>query len=118
MGTAGRLAEGQPFALAVLGPAGAGDVAARRGARRWPALLVLWAAWAAWQRAARRRARPREALLAERERLLGAIAAIDAEQRARGTADPRAAAKRDRLLAAAEQVYAELDALPGAGTAA
>ena len=53
---------------------------------------------------------------AERERLLGAIAAIDAERRARGAADPRASAKRERLVAAAEQVYAELDRLPGGAT--
>ena len=52
--------------------------------------------------------RERQALAAERERLLGAIAALDAETRARG-ADP----KRERLMAAVEQVYARLDELPG-----
>ncbi len=55
----------------------------------------------------------RDALVKERERLLGAIAAIDAERRARGGDDPARRAKRERLVAAAEQVYAELDRLPG-----
>ena len=75
-------------------------------------LLALWAAWAVWKGSPDAHA-SRDALVAERERLLGAIAAIDAERRARGAADPRASAKRERLVAAAEQVYAELDRLPG-----
>jgi len=111
MGTAGRLAEGQALTL---------DFSGLPAPPTWPrtvaiaaaALMGLWAAWAVW------RGRPdtgaaRDALLKERERLLGAIAAIDAERRARGADDPRAAAKRERLVAAAEQVYAELDRLPG-----
>jgi hypothetical protein len=64
------------------------------------------------------RSRESRALLAERERLLGAIAALDAEARAKGD-DPKRDAKRERLMAAVEQVYAQLDdAAGGAGTAA
>lgn len=116
MGTAGRLAEGQPLILEFTGlPA----------APTWPrdialglaGVLGLWAAWAVW-RGTPSGSAARDALVKERDRLLGAIAAIDAERRARGGDDPRAAAKRERLVAAAEQVYAELDRLPGgAGTA-
>jgi hypothetical protein len=110
MGTAGRLAEGQVLTLEFTGlPA----------APTWPTnlalalagLLALWAAWAVWQGAPAGPA-SRDALLKERDRLLGAIAAIDSERRTRGD-DARAAAKRERLVAAAEQVYAELDRLPG-----
>ncbi len=80
--------------------------------------LFLWAGWWAWQGAPDTRA-TQTALAAERERLLGAIAAIDAQGRTRGGLDARAAAKRERLLVAVEQVYAELDELPGgSGTAA
>ena len=111
MGTASRLGEGQPFALQFSG---------LPSPSTWPrdvalglaGLLALWAAWAVWNGSPEAHA-TRDALVAERERLLGAIAAIDAERRARGAADPRASAKRDRLVAAAEQVYAELDRLPG-----
>jgi hypothetical protein len=111
MGTAGRLAEGQPFVLEFAGlPAPA--TWPRTVALSLAGLLGLWAAWAAWQ-GSPQAAASREALLAERERLLGAIAAIDADRRSRGAADPRAAAKRERLVAAAEQVYAEIDRLPG-----
>jgi hypothetical protein len=111
MGTAGRLAEGQVLTLEFTGlPA----------APTWPTnlalalagLLALWAAWAVWQGAPAGPA-SRDALLKERDRLLGAIAAIDSERRTRGGDDARAAAKRERLVAAAEQVYAELDRLPG-----
>lgn len=117
MGTAGRVPEGQPITLTFSGvPA----------APTWPmrtavavvVVLFLWAAWAAWQGSPDTRA-TRAALVAERERLLGAIAAIDAQGRARGALEPRSAAKRDRLLVAVEQVYAELDELSGgSGTAA
>jgi hypothetical protein len=117
MGTAGRLAEGQALTLELSGlPA----------PPTWPvntalalaALLAAWAAWAVWRGAPQAQA-ARDALVKEQERLLGAIAAIDADRRARGTDDPRAAAKRERLVAAAEQVYAELDRQPGgSGTAA
>jgi hypothetical protein len=116
MGTAGRLAEGQTLTL---------DFTGLPAAPTWPrdvalglaGLLGLWAAWAVW-RGTPSGSASRDALVKERERLLGAIAAIDAERRARGGDDPRAAAKRERLVAAAEEVYAELDRLPGgAGTA-
>lgn len=115
MGTAGRLAEGQTLTL---------DFSGVPAPPTWPrtvalaavAAMVGWAAWAIWRGAPDADA-ARAALIGERDRLLGAIAAIDAERRARGGDDPRAAAKRERLVAAAEQVYAELDRLPG-GTAA
>ena len=111
MGTAGRLAEGQALTL---------EFAGLPSAPTWPrnialalaGLFALWAAWAVWQGAPAGPA-SREALLKERDRLLGAIAAIDSERRARGGDDSRAVAKRERLVAAAEQVYAELDRLPG-----
>jgi hypothetical protein len=117
MGTAGRVAEGQPVALEFSGLP-APPVWPARTAIALAGLLFAWAGWAAWRGAPDTRA-TREALVAERERLLGAIAAIDAQQRARATPDPRATAKRDRLMVAVEQVYAELDELSGgAGTAA
>jgi hypothetical protein len=111
MGTAGRLAEGAPFVLEFSGLP-TPPTWPRTVALTLAGLLAAWAAWAAWQGSPDRGA-SREALLAERERLLGAIAAIDAEGRGRSTADPRAVAKRERLIAAAEQVYAEIDRLPG-----
>ena len=97
----------------------AGHAARQRCAAAALALAaVLATGWWAWQGAPDTRA-TREALVAERERLLGAIAAIDAQGRAKGGLDPRSVAKRDRLLVAVEQVYAELDELPGgSGTAA
>ncbi len=116
MGTAGRLAEGQPLTLEFSGLP-APTTWPRNVALALAALFAAWAAWAVW-RGAPEAQLAREALIKERERLLGAIAAIDAERRARGE-DARAAAKRERLVAAAEQVYAELDRLPGgSGTAA
>ncbi|HUU36538.1 MAG TPA: hypothetical protein VMW48_20875, partial [Vicinamibacterales bacterium] len=117
MGTAGRVAEGQPVTLTFTGLP-APPVWPARVAIAMAAALFLWAGWWAWLGAPDTRA-TREGLVAERERLLGAIAAIDAQSRARGGLDPRATAKRDRLLVAVEQVYAELDELPGgSGTAA
>ncbi len=117
MGTAGRVAEGQPVALRFSGLP-APPLWPARVAIALAGVLFLWAGWWAWRGAPDTRA-TREALAAERERLLGAIAAIDAEGRVRGGLDPRSAAKRDRLLVAVEQVYAELDELPGgSGTAA
>ena len=111
MGTGGRIAEGEAITL---------EFAGLPTPPVWPSRLALalaalcfgWGAWAAT------RGRPddqaaRSALTAERDRLLGALAAIDAESRVRGSLDARASAKRERLLAAAEQVYADLDALPG-----
>ncbi len=117
MGTAGRVAEGQPVTLEFSGLP-APPVWPPRVAIAIALALFVWAAWWAWQGAPDTRA-TRDALAEERERLLGAIAAIDAQGRARGSLDLRAAAKRDRLLVAVEQVYAELDELPGgSGTAA
>ncbi len=117
MGTAGRVAEGQPVTLEFSGLP-APPVWPARVAIAIALALFVWAAWWAWQGAPDTRA-TREALAAERERLLGAIAAIDSQGRTRGSLDSRAAAKRDRLLVAVEQVYAELDELPGgSGTAA
>jgi hypothetical protein len=117
MGTAGRLAEGQAITLTFSGVPAA-PTWPTRAAIAVAAALFLWAGWAAWQGSPDTRA-TRDALVAERERLLGAIAAIDAQGRARGALEPRAAAKRDRLLVAVEQVYAELDELSGgSGTAA
>jgi hypothetical protein len=75
------------------------------------AAALLWVAWAITGRAPDRSGE-RKALIAERERLLTAIAALDAEARARG-ADEKRDAKRERLMAAVEQVYARLDGLPG-----
>jgi len=78
---------------------------------------VLWVAWAILG-SVPDRSRETKALVAERERLLGAIAALDAEARVRGD-DARRDAKRERLMAAVEQIYAQLDEAPGgAGTAA
>ena len=117
MGTAGRVAENAPVTL---------DFSGLPAPPLWPSrvaiglalALFLWAGWSAWQGAPDTRA-TREALVAERERLLGAIAAIDVQSRARGGGDARAAAKRERLLVAVEQVYGELDELSGgSGTAA
>ena len=117
MGTAGRVAAGQPVTLLFSGLP-APPVWPMRVAVAIAVALFLWAGWWAWQGAPDTRA-TRGALVAERERLLGAIAAIDAQGRARGSLDSRSAAKRDRLLTAVEQVYAELDELPGgSGTAA
>lgn len=117
MGTAGRVAEGQPVTLTFSGLP-APPVWPARVAIGLAVGLFLWAGWWAWLGAPDTRA-TREALVAERERLLGAIAAIDTQGRARGELDPRASAKRERLLVAVEQVYAELDELPGgSGTAA
>ena len=117
MGTAGRLAEGEALTLEISGLP-APPTWPRNVALTLAALLAGWAAWAVWRGAPEAQA-AHDALVNERERLLGAIAAIDAERRARGGDDPRAAAKRERLVAAAEQVYAELDRLPGgSGTAA
>ena len=117
MGTAGRVAEGQPVTLLFSGLP-APPVWPVRVAIAIAIALFLWAGWWAWQGAPDTRA-TETALVAERERLLGAIAAIDAQGRARGVLDVRATAKRERLLVAVEQVYAELDALPGgSGTAA
>ncbi|MEP7116589.1 MAG: hypothetical protein ABI880_03335 [Acidobacteriota bacterium] len=117
MGTAGRVAEGQAVTLEFSGLPAA-PVWPGRVAIGIALALFLWGGWAAWQGAPDTRA-TRDTLLAERERLLGAIAAIDAQGRARGVVDPRAVAKRERLLVAVEQIYAELDELPGgSGTAA
>ncbi|MGD9903680.1 MAG: hypothetical protein AB7U83_09425 [Vicinamibacterales bacterium] len=115
MGTAGRLAEGQALTLDFRGVP-APPTWPRTVAIATASALALWALWAIW-RGGPDPVAARAALVQERERLLGAIAAIDAERRARGGDDPRAAAKRERLVAAAEAVYAELDRLPG-GTAA
>lgn len=110
VGTGGRLAAGQAVELTFSGvPANA----------RWPFWTatiaavsgLLWIGWALTTRAPDRRVE-RQALVAERERLLGAIAALDAESRTRG-ADERRDAKRQRLMSAVEQVYAQLDELPG-----
>lgn len=111
MGTAGRLAEGQALTLEFTGVP-APPTWPRNVALGLAGLLAVWAGWAVW-RGAPPGSASRDAMLKERERLLGAIAAIDAERHARGGDDPRAAAKRERLVAAAEQVYADLDRLPG-----
>lgn len=116
VGTGGRLGAGQAVELTFSG------VPAHPTWPFWTATIatlsgVAWVAWALMARTPERGA-DRQALLAERERLLGAIAALDAESRAKG-ADERRAAKRQRLLTAVEQVYAQLDELPGgSGTAA
>lgn len=110
VGTGGRLNEGETLELTIAGlPA----------PPAWPfwaavvstAAALLWVAWALTG-AAPDRSGERKALLAERERLLTAIAALDAETRARG-ADGKRDAKRARLMAAVEHVYARLDELPG-----
>ena len=117
MGTAGRVAEGQPVTLQFSGLP-APPVWPVRVAVALALGLFAWAGWWAWQGAPDTRA-TKTALVAERERLLGALAAIDAQGRTRGGLDPRGLAKRERLLVAVEQVYAELDELPGgSGTAA
>lgn len=110
VGTGGRLAADQPLEL---------TFANVPSAPVWPywtaigasALGLLWIAWAVVSRSPAD-ANERRTLLAERERLLGAIAALDAETRTRG-ADEKRDAKRARLLAAVEQIYARLDELPG-----
>lgn len=116
IGTGGRLAAGQAVELTFSG------VPAHPTWPFWTAAVatltgLAWVAWALATSAPDRRV-DRQALAAERERLLGAIAALDAETRAKG-ADERREAKRQRLMAAVEQVYAQLDELPGgSGTAA
>ncbi len=116
VGTGGRLAEDQVLDITFA------NVPAPPAWPFWTAVGVmgaglLWVAWALVGPAADR-TRDARALLAERERLLGAIAALDAEARAKGD-DPKRDAKRERLMAAVEQVYAQLDdAAGGAGTAA
>lgn len=116
VGTGGRLAEDEVLDLTFA------NVPAHPEWPYWTALGVmgaglLWVSWALLGPAADR-SREARALLAERERLLGAIAALDAEARVKGD-DPKRDAKRARLMAAVEQVYAQLDdAAGGAGTAA
>lgn len=116
VGTGGRLAAGQPLDITFSG------VPAHPTWPYWTAAVatvagLLWMAWAI-ARGMPDRGDERKALMAERERLLGAIAALDAEGRGRG-ADERRDAKRARLMAAVEQVYAQIDELPGgSGTAA
>ncbi len=116
VGTGGRLAEDQVLDVTF------SNVPAHPAWPYWTASIVtgagvLWVVWAILS-SAPDRSRETKGLLAERERLLGAIAAIDAETRARGE-DPRRDARRERLMAAVEQVYAQLDdAAGGAGTAA
>lgn len=111
MGTGGRLNEGQTLVLEFAGLPSP-PVWPLRVALGLAGVCLAWGAWAAT------RGRPdagvaRDALHAERDRLLGALSALDAESQARGSLDARAAAKRERLMAAAEQVYADLDTLPG-----
>jgi hypothetical protein len=116
VGTGGRLAEDQVLDITFA------NVPAHPEWPYWTALGVmgaglLWVGWALLGPAADR-SREARALLAERERLLGAIAALDAEARVKGD-DPKRDAKRARLMAAVEEVYAQLDdAAGGAGTAA
>jgi hypothetical protein len=107
VGTGGRVAAGQAVALTFSNvPA---TIAVGTG--------LLWVAWALTTRTADQ-GPERKVLEAERERLLGALAALDAERRAKGD-DPRRDAKRARLMTAVEHVYAQLDELPGgSGTAA
>ena len=110
VGTGGRLNEGQAVELTF------SNVPAPPAWPFWSAIAAAVAglAWMAWAivSSGPDHDRERQALAAERERLLGAIAALDAETRARG-ADPKREAKRERLMAAVEQVYARLDELPG-----
>lgn len=110
VGTGGRLNEGQAVELTF------SNVPAPPAWPFWSAIAAVVAGlgWIAWAlvTSGPNHARERDALVAERERLLGAIAALDAETRARG-ADPKREAKRERLMAAVEQVYARLDELPG-----
>lgn len=116
VGTGGRLAEDQVLEITFA------NVPAHATWPFWTATAVtaagvLWVAWAILG-SAPDRSRETKALVAERERLLGAIAALDAEARVRGD-DARRDAKRERLMAAVEQIYAQLDEAPGgAGTAA
>ena len=116
IGTGGRLAEDQVLEITLA------NVPAHPAWPYWTATLVtaaglLWVIWAIVG-AAPDRSREAKALLAERERLLGAIAALDGEARVKGD-DAKRDAKRERLMAAVEQVYAQLDDAPGsAGTAA
>ncbi len=110
VGTGGRLNEGQAVELTF------SNVPAPPAWPFWSAIAAAVAglAWMAWAIASSGpdHERERHALGVERERLLGAIAALDAETRARG-ADPKRDAKRERLMAAVEQIYARLDELPG-----
>lgn len=116
VGTGGRLAEGQPLEITFA------NVPAHATWPYWTAAAVtsagvLWVVWAVLGTTPDRRG-DAKSLMAERERLLAAIAALDAETRARGT-DPKRAARRERLMTAAEQVYARIEELTGgAGTAA
>jgi hypothetical protein len=116
VGTGGRIAAGQPVALTF------SNVPAPPTWPYWTAIAavgagLLWVAWALTTRTADQ-GHDRKVLEAERERLLGALAALDAERRARGD-DPRRDAKRARLMTAVEHVYAQIDELPGgSGTAA
>ena len=110
VGTGGRLNEGQAGELTF------SNVPAPPAWPFWSAIAAAVAglAWMAWAivSSGPDHERERHALGVERERLLGAIAALDAETRARG-ADPKRDAKRERLMAAVEQIYARLDELPG-----
>ena len=110
VGTGGRLNEGQAVELTF------SNVPAPPAWPFWSAIAAAVAglAWMAWAivSSGPDHERERHALGVERERLLGAIAALDAETRARG-ADPKRDAKRERLMAAVEQIYARLDELPG-----
>lgn len=116
VGTGGRLAEDQVLDITF------SNVPAHPAWPYWTATIVtsagvLWVVWAILS-SAPDRSRETKGLLAERERLLGAIAAIDAEARLKGD-DGKRQARRERLMAAVEQVYAQLDdAAGGAGTAA
>ena len=110
VGTGGRLNDGQVLEITLTG------LPAPPAWPFWTAIAVtaaaaLWVAWALTGRAPERSGE-RSTLLAERERLLTAIAALDAETRARG-GDAKREARRERLMAAVEQVYARLDELPG-----
>lgn len=110
VGTGGRLNEGQAVELTF------SNVPAPPAWPFWSAIAAAVAglAWMAWAivSSGPDHERERHALGVERERLLGAIAALDAETRARG-ADPKRDAKRERLMTAVEQIYARLDELPG-----
>ncbi len=116
VGTGGRLAEGQTLDITFA------NVPAPATWPYWTATIVtasgvLWVVWAIVG-GGPDRSRVERALAAERERLLAAIAALDAETRAKGV-DARREAKRERLMAAVEQVYAQLDETAnGSGTAA
>ncbi|MEZ5293993.1 MAG: hypothetical protein R2745_23120 [Vicinamibacterales bacterium] len=110
VGTGGRIPEGQAVEITL------SNVPAHSSWPFWVAVAstavgLIWVASSLLAPPPDRSAE-RRALQAERERLLGAIAALDAETRARGV-DEKRQAKRQRLLAAAEQVYAQIDELPG-----